>query len=275
MRNQRTSGTGTRVEPSTADLLTQLREQTPVAADQALDAIVQRHRPLVRWVARRFVDRGVPLADLMSEGCIGLMKAAKHFEPQHNTCFSTYASFWIEREIRRALIRYAPIIRIPRSMLHNLSRLRQAHAELHAELGRDPTDRELAARLGFSETQVQRARSSDVCAYPFSSIDPASDIKQITEDYPEHPNRSPDRLLMAKDSGKLLRKLLGRLDERERRVLRLYFGINSGAPQTFAHIASHIGLCSERVRQIQKSALVRLRRLAHPYADELKLMMCA
>ncbi len=245
------------------------------AAATALAEVAARHQSLVHWVARRFTNRGVAFADLAAEGNIGLLRAIDKFDPGRGLCFSTYATYWIERYVRRALQKHGRLIHIPEGTASNVRKLQHAQSELQHELGREPTDREMGELLQISEDRIRKLRFANVSAFVYSSTDAdGADAGRSIEGHATCRDASPDWATATEDASRLLQLLLEQLDEREHRIVRMYFGMSGDGPQTFARIARHFGVSSERVRQIQKSALGRLRRLARPYLNDL-IPLCA
>src|SRR5262245_28818816 len=226
---------------------------------EARDHLVRANLRLVVSIACGYTGKGLGLEDLIAEGNLGLLRAADRFDPSMNTRFSTYASYWIKQSIRRALLNTARTIRIPAHMAQLLTKWRRASAELHREVGRAPTQEEVAGRLGLRAKQLRYVReASRFCnvASQGSASREAPALDEVARD----PGAGPDAPAAGADE---LRKALGLLDRlrgREAAVLRLRYGLGGGGPLTLRQIGDRLGLTRERVRQIERDGLRKLRR---------------
>jgi RNA polymerase primary sigma factor len=201
-------------------------------------------------IARVYVGRGVPLPDLISEGNLGLLRAVEGYDPKRGIRFSTYASYWVKRSIRMALLDSARTVRVPAYAVRLLVRWRRAATELKAELHRNPTEEEVAGRLGV--------RRKSVC------IERASQLRNAgPQGVQEGPGGSveltlPDVALAEEEEVGRLMRLLGGLGERAALVIRLRFGLGGEARLTLEEIGALLGLTRERIHQIEKEALAKL-----------------
>ncbi len=232
---------------------------------EARTRMIQANLRLVVKIARDYLGRGLGLDDLIGEGNLGLIRAAQEFEPRFGTRFSTYASYWIKQAIRHALINTTPTIRLPAHMVGLLTRWRRAERGLCREHGRAPTFEEVARVLGLSETQqslvakAQHARQlkleSSVTAHRdcWSPVG-VPDVK-----------RAPDTVLEAEDERRLLLDRLDRLEQRERTILALRYGLEGEVPLTLKEIGRRLGITREWVRKIELRAV---RKLDADYAGE-------
>ncbi len=225
---------------------------------EARDRMVRANLRLVVNISRGYTGKGLGLQDLIEEGNLGLLRAVEGFDPEVGTRFSTYASYWIKQSIKRALINSAKTIRIPAYMVELLSKWRRATARLSEELGRTPTNEEVARVLGLPKKKLPIIRK----AIRISNSTPQSDQTEsgwsLGEMVMDERLKSPDELLLDHDILRHAMELLEDLDEREATVLRLRFGLDGSEPSTLKEIGAELGLTRERVRQIETEALRRL-----------------
>lgn len=239
------------------------RELDRAIADAAIakDRFIRANLRLVVSVARRYpLPPGMELLDLIQEGNLGLEHAVDKFDWRKGFKFSTYATFWIRQAIGRAVANLSRTIRVPVHMHDLISKVRRTEAQLEQQLGRPATDAEVAKQLDLEVERVEQART----AIPrTSSLD-----KPIGEDGESTigdllPDPASDQVVEEAVSSAIrdqIRKSLDQLTERERGVLMLRFGLAGQQPQTLAEIADHYGISRERVRQIEKEALAKLRK---------------
>jgi RNA polymerase primary sigma factor len=227
----------------------------------ARDLMIRSNLLLVVKIAHEFVNCGLPFLDLVSYGNIGLMRAIDRFDPEKGG-FSYFAAVWIKQQIRRALSNQSRLVRLPCHLIDRLSKVRRASAQMTQELGREPTDDELAEETGLSRGKVAQLRA-DSCAV--ASLDaPAGEDNstKLSELIRDQDARSPDDLLQEKDRYHELSKALERLSERERVIIERRFGLNghNGKRSTLDELGEVFGVSRERARQVEEIALVRLRR---------------
>ncbi|MDZ4850710.1 MAG: RNA polymerase sigma factor RpoD/SigA [Pirellulaceae bacterium] len=225
---------------------------------QARDHMVRANLRLVVNIARGYVSKGLGLQDLIEEGNLGLLRAVEGFDPDMGTRFSTYASYWIKQSIKRALINSSKTIRIPAYMVELLSKWRRATARLTDELGRMPTQEEIARILGLPKKKLPIIKK----AIQVYNATPQSDQTEVGwslgEMVMDERLKSPDETLLDNDVLTTALELLGTLDSREATVLRMRFGLEDTLPHTLKEIGIELGLTRERVRQIETEALAKL-----------------
>lgn len=247
-------------------LLTPAEEVTLAARIQRGDASAREHMiranlRLVIKIAREYENLGMPLLDLINEGNIGLMKAVERFDPAKGGKLSTYAALWIRQQIRRALASQGKTIRLPVHVADRIYHLSQAEVRLRAQLGRDATDEELAHEMGMTVQKLGRLRRA--AARPSSLDAPLGDTDSSTvaEVVADENAATPFEQLQNQTETALVRQLVESLSEREARILRLRFGLDSGQEQTLETVGRKLKLTRERIRQLQNMALQKLRQM--------------
>ncbi len=230
---------------------------------QATDQMIQANLRLVVKVTKKYVGRGVPLADLIQEGNIGLMEAVKRFDHRRGYKFSTYAAWWIRQAVFEAIADQSRTVRLPVHTGEAVARLAQARDRLSQEFRREATQEELAAEMGVSPKKVKRLLTTSSCE-SISLETPVGEEGGKLSDLIEDPT-APDpadeaAAVMLKEQ---LSTALELLEPRERRVIEARFGLDNNGGETLEEISVALGLTRERVRQIEKDALVKLRCSSH------------
>jgi len=225
----------------------------------ARDVMIRSNLRLVVRIAREFCHRGVPMADLVAEGNIGLMKAVERFNPEEGTRFSTYAIWWIRQTIRRALQTNGPTVRVPGYMVELVSRWKRANEQLTAQYGHAPTPEELAKALDISPKRIAVIRRALRAASTAPKSSP--DMMWLFEDVlVDEKHKTPEDRLAEEGDHQMVQRCLAAVDEREAELLRLRYGLDSGEPKTLQEIGEKMGVTRERVRQLEAEALRKLAR---------------
>ncbi len=226
----------------------------------ARNEMIQSYLRLVVTIAQDYLNLGLPLADLISEGTIGLTKAVERFDPAKGAKLSTYAALWIKQSIIAGLSNQLKTIRLPVHLVQKVSKIRRLAFELANDLGREPTDDELAEELGLPVGRVAELRNS--FARPTSLDAPIDDgeSNELSEIIADEQTHTSYDSLCDRDLRAHLKAALQVLDDREKKIVLQRFGLDGGQPKTFDQIGELIGLTRERVYQLQQSAVSKLRR---------------
>ena len=243
----------------TADLEKSLAREIAVGSSEARDRMVRANLRLVVNIARGYTGKGLALQDLIEEGNLGLLRAVEGFDPNMNTRFSTYASYWIKQSIKRALVNTAKTIRIPAYMVELLAKWRRATNKLNDELGRPPTNEEIAKLLGLPKKKLNIIKKAIRVYNSAPQTDQGGENGwSIEEMLMDDNSKTPDTEMVESDDLKHVMILLEKMDKREATVLKMRFGIDGEEPKTLKEIGESLGLTRERVRQIESEALAKL-----------------
>lgn len=228
----------------------------------AQEKLVMTHLRLVVRIARHYAGFGLPLSDLISEGNIGLIRAAELYDPAFGTKFRTYASVWIRQRLHRAITKQARAVRIPVWRSQRLRKLARLNDELSAEFGHPPTETELAERLGMSEEQIAdlRADRIEVVSLDSTGDSGESDARSWIENLPDENTPAPDAGMNHADLTSEAMACLHDLDERELEILALKHGLHPAGEMSYRQLAPRMGVSHEWVRRIAQYALVKARR---------------
>jgi RNA polymerase primary sigma factor len=219
---------------------------------------------LVVSIAKNYVNRGLPFADLIAEGNIGLLKAVERFSPAADCRFSTYATWWIKQAIRRAITNTVKTVRIPAYMVETIAHWKNAATRLTAQLGRAPTVEEIAREINLSPNNanvIKRVINATLTATQPVSLDLLCSLNEVIED---RTTPRPDQQFFDDYEKEKIRELLDLISEREAQILKMRYGIEDNTPMTLEQIGDVLGLTRERIRQIENEALHKL----HEYLTE-------
>jgi RNA polymerase sigma factor (sigma-70 family) len=237
-------------------------------AENTRNAIISNNLRLVISIAKRYMDRGLPLQDLIQEGNIGLIRAAEGYDPDKGTCFSTYATWWIRQAIERAIVNKRRTVRIPFDKDRQIKKIIRAREELIAESGDEPDAKQIAQRLRMPVEKVEKllrlshgtlSLDSTYGNYTNPLMDTISDDELMAPDDIWH-----DYLLKT-----AVRRAMDELTEREKRVLQYRFGFLDGEKHSLADTGNRLGYSTETIRQVELTALRKLRSTHHELAELL------
>jgi RNA polymerase primary sigma factor len=225
-----------------------------VESQEARTQMARSNLRLVVNIAKQFSNRGLPLSDLIEEGNLGLLRAVEGYDPKHETRFSTYASWWIKQAIKRALINSVQAIHIPAYMVEEITRWKQATAELEDKLGRPPTMEEMCQHLDVKPRKARIIRKAiRAISNPTRSTEEEEGLT-LSEMIADEKTPRPDELFFSEFDTESVRDLLAKLDDRESTILRLRFGLDGSSPTSLTDVAGiaevEVGSLCEQVRQV-------------------------
>jgi RNA polymerase primary sigma factor len=215
--------------------------------EEARATLIKANLRLVVKIAHDFKGLGLPLLDLISEGNIGLMRAVEKFDPAKGAKFSSYAAWWIKQSMRRALANQSKTIRIPVQSAGKINKIKSARLKLTEKLGREPTDAEIAGFLEFSERTVAGLRLADLRTFSLHDPIQQGEDGEFQDIIPDRHASIPDRILGDLESVSRLTNLMESLDEREKMILKMRFGLDGNKPRTLEEVSQEIGRTRERV----------------------------
>lgn len=245
-----------------------LAKQAKMGDIHAKEMLAYHNTKLVFSIAKRYKGRGLSFADLISEGNIGLMKAIEKFDYTKGNKFSTYATWWIKQAITRGIADKSRVIRIPVHMIETINKMKRYYRKLSQELGREPTSKELAEKMGTTEENInkyykyaQRTLSSDITIR-------GSDGTDVNDFISDETNPNPHAYTKNNLLSEAIDEALNSLTEREEMVIRMRIGLGDQKKLTLEKVGQILGITRERVRQIENKAYTKLR---HPSrSDKLR-----
>jgi RNA polymerase primary sigma factor len=228
---------------------------------EAREHMIKANLRLVVKIARDYEGMGVPLLDLINEGNLGLMRAVERFDPTKGAKLSTYGAWWIKQSVKRALANQGKTIRLPVHLVDRVAKIRRVAMCLHEELGREPTDAEIAENMGMTSARVAELIAA---SYRPASLDAPlgdEDDTRFADTVPDENAGNAFEELAEHTRHDMLHELVERLDARAVAVIRERFGLDGRSEKTLEEIGREFGLTRERIRQIEAGALRKLRKL--------------
>lgn len=229
----------------------------------ALNKLVRANLRFVVSVAKQYQNQGLSLVDLISEGNLGLIKAAHKFDETRGFKFISYAVWWIRQSILQALAEQSRVVRLPLNRVGTLSKIGKAYSALEQDFGREPNAQELADELDLDAEEIadtlKMAGRHVSMEAPISSSDEKRNLKDVI---PDAENSHPDETLMSESLKNDIKSVMATLNEKEASVIELYFGIGRERSLTLEEIGERFNLTRERVRQIKDKAIRRLRHVS-------------
>ncbi len=244
------------------DLLTreqevELARRIKAGDDEALQHLVRANLRFVVSVAKRYINQGLMLSDLINEGNLGLLKAARRFDEERGYRFISYAVWWIRQSIMQSLLDKSRTIRLPQNQTALLIKISRTRSVLQNEGIPTPDPAQIAERLDLAEADVLHAMRSDRTQLGLDESGEGD--RPLAEILPDEGQAAPDAAVLERGLREDLRKCLAALTERERRIIIMYFGLSYEDAQTLQVIGERMGLTRERIRQIKEKALAKLR----------------
>lgn len=228
--------------------------------ESAKEQMVVANLRLVVKIARDYENLGLPILDLISEGNIGLIKAVERFDPEKGGKLSTYGSWWIKQSIKRALANQSKTIRLPVHLVDKISKMRRVISKLHEKLGREATDEEISRAIKIPVHKVSHWKN--ISLNPASLDAPIGDDEHnsFAEVVEDESASTPYQELEEKTVANMIRSLLSNLSERENFILTYRYGLDGDGEKTLEEVGAKFGITRERVRQIQNTALEKMRK---------------
>ncbi|RKY98658.1 MAG: hypothetical protein DRQ03_01650 [Candidatus Hydrothermota bacterium] len=227
---------------------------------EAIEKLLYAHLKFVVSFAYKYANMGVPLSDLINEGNLGLLKALKRFDPNRNVRFLSYAIWWVRQAILKALSEQSKLIKLSDTHMEKLKTLRNATRDIMEETGEMPSIKELSDLTGMSPQEIQKTYSMFSGEVSLDRPIYEDNEKRLLVDIlGQTALPSPESYYAQKELHEVVEEALSTLSERERKILRLYFGLEDGTPKTLEEIGNMMGVSRERIRQLKDRALKKLK----------------
>lgn len=233
--------------------------------EKALEKLVISNLRFVVSIAKKYQHLGVSLSDLINEGNIGLIRAARKFDEARGVRFITYAVWWIKQAIFQHLSEQGRIVRIPLNWSNTIYKMQKAQSHLSQELGRDPTGQEISEEIDIGLDEVNRMMPHCQPHYSLESSANAHDDVMLMNSLPDEVTPGPMELMFDHDLKRLIQTMLDGMQEREARILKYYYGLDNSEPMTLEEIGDIFGVTRERIRQIKEKAL---KNLSEAYSED-------